>query len=76
MKHQKKKKQDKNQQINKNKPQQKILESQQTFFEKFIAPYSIWFFIGFVLIIGFIALGKYLTSEYLFFFKDINFAGF
>ncbi len=54
-------------------PKKQIKEvDNQTFFEKHIAKYSIWILIGFIIIIGFIAFGKYITGEYLFFFKDIG----
>ncbi|MCD4792895.1 MAG: YfhO family protein [Bacteroidales bacterium] len=59
-------------QLKKDKPQRKKQILQKTFFEKYPAPYSIWILIGLVFIIGFIALGKYITGEYLFFFKDIG----
>jgi len=44
----------------------------QDIYDKYISPYNIWFFIGIVFLIAFIAFGKYINSEYLFFFKDIG----
>ncbi len=43
-----------------------------TFFEQYLNKHSFWFLLGFIIIIGFIGFGKYITSEYLFFFKDIG----
>ncbi len=43
-----------------------------TFFDKYISPYPDWILSGLLIFIGFMAFGKYLTLENLFFFKDIG----
>ena len=52
----------------KNPPENKI----KTFFEEFIAPYSIWVLIGLIVLIGLLAFKKYLFGDSLFFFTDIG----
>ncbi len=54
------------------KKNQSIQIQQKTFFEKYLSLYGIWILVTSIIVIGFIAFGKYLTSEYLFFFKDIG----
>jgi len=52
------------------KPIQNI--AQKTFLDNYLNKYAIGILLGLIIIIGFISFGKYITSEYLFFFKDIG----
>ncbi|NOZ35181.1 MAG: YfhO family protein [Chlorobi bacterium] len=52
------------------KPTEKKITEQKT--DTKIFPFNVWILSGIIILIGFFAFSKYLTGEYLFFFKDIG----